>query len=123
VAKDGRREPWSEFAWSLGISWCDNLQVKPEIAFQIWSQWVKKLTKFAPIGRGRGKPRKPMICVCGRFGLTTISDVEARPWQSHLGNSSSKCDPSKSCPSPRLGHSTKKRLAWRTSLGLRGTCV
>src|SRR6266550_3265279 len=33
VAKDERREPLSEFAWSLGISWCDNLQVKPEIWF------------------------------------------------------------------------------------------
>src|SRR5262249_41193888 len=39
------------------------------------------------------------------------------PWQSraairmsHLGNSSSKCDPSQSCPSPRLGHSTKIHL-------------
>src|ERR1700679_1538715 len=38
---------------------------------------------------------------------------------SHLGNSSSKCDPSQSCPSPRLGHSTKKR----TRLGLPGTCM
>ena len=65
MAKDERREPLSEFAWSLGISWCDNLQVKPEIAFQIWSQWVKKLTKFAPIGRDRGKSRKPMICSVG----------------------------------------------------------
>jgi hypothetical protein len=52
------------------------------------------------------------------------------PWQSraairvsHLGNSSSKCAPSQSYPSPRLGHSTKIHRAWRTRLGLRGTCV
>src|SRR5205807_1298220 len=59
------------------------------------------------------------------------------PWQwraairmSHLGNSSSKCDPSQSCPSPRLGHPTKiHRVAdspWTTGnmrvAFLRGPC-
>ena len=38
-----------------------------------------------------------------------------------FSNSSSKCDPSQSHPSPRVGHSTKKHLACR--LGLWGTCV
>ena len=38
-----------------------------------------------------------------------------------FSNSSSKYDPSQSCPSPRVGHSTKKHLACR--LGLWGTCV
>src|SRR3984957_20488428 len=36
-----------------------------------------------------------------------------------FSNSSSKCDPSQSCPSSRVGHSTKKHLACR--LGLWGT--
>jgi hypothetical protein len=64
---------------------------------ELWEQW-KEGQSAAAISRALERKNKT--------GVERI--VVAAIRMSHLGNSSSKCDPSKSCPSPRLGHSTKK---------------
>src|SRR5262245_18673271 len=52
--------------------------------------------------------------------LEAAEPTRAAIRMSHLGNSSCKCDPSQSCPSPRLGHSTKIHLEHACSV-LSGT--
>jgi RNA polymerase subunit RPABC4/transcription elongation factor Spt4 len=61
MEKDARRERSIEFAWSSGISCCDNFKSTAETPFQIWSQWVKNLTKC---GLGRSQVR----AIIPRFG-------------------------------------------------------
>ena len=82
MEKDARRERSSEFAWSSGISCCDNFKSTAETPFQIWSQWVKNLTKCG-LGRSQVRaiiPRFGDVSAdiaqppgCGRCGVTYVT--------------------------------------------------
>jgi len=100
---------------------------------QIWSQWVKKLTKFAPIGRDRGKSRKPMICLvgedCGWFVRITRIDPSKANTPAFGAVPESRAQPERGGYRAAIGARAQVRAlatyrsgAYRASKGLRPFC-